>query len=197
MANENKLTNLGQLKLLAAETKKQVDEINKNGYQTAAQVSAAIQSAIAETGHAKFEVAEKVPDAATAQDNVLYLVMNSKTKHYDIYAKISGKMELLDDMTVDLSGYSTTEEISGMLEGYVQKEGSKVLSTNDYTTAEKEKLAAIHLGATAVAVPSEGSGIITINGETKKVYELPEDVIRGEIASDGEVSAMLTEVFGA
>lgn len=103
---------------------------------------------ISKAGHARFEVAEAIPDASAAQENIMYLVMNAKTGHYDIYAKVGDKMELLDDTTVDLSGY-------------VQKETGKGLSTNDYTTAEKTKLAGM------------------------------------TIASDADVTAMLTEVFGA
>ena len=66
----------------------------------------------------------------TAKDNVLYLVMNSGTGHYDIYAKVEGEVVLLDDATVDLSNY-------------VQKDGDKVLSDNNYTDAEKSKLAGL------------------------------------------------------
>ena len=50
-----------------------------------------------------------MPTADAAQENILYLVMNTATKHYDIYAKIKGSsgsytMEQLDDTTVDLTG---------------------------------------------------------------------------------------------
>ena len=63
-----------------------VGDIEKAGYQTAEQV----QAAIAASGHAHFEVAETDPTAEgfEAQENVMYLYMNSKTKHYDIYAKV-------------------------------------------------------------------------------------------------------------
>ena len=100
------------------------DLTNDQKFQTETQVSTAIQTAISKSGHASFEKADSIPSAATAKENVLYLVMNAKTGHYDIYAKVGDKMELLDDTTVDLSGY-------------VQKETGKGLSTNDYTTAEK------------------------------------------------------------
>lgn len=45
--------------------------------------------------------------------------------------------------TVDLSGYATKQEMSNGLGGKVDKVEGKGLSTNDYTTAEKEKLAAL------------------------------------------------------
>ena len=87
-----------------------------------------------------------MPTVDAAKENILYLVMNATTKHYDIYAKIKGSsgsytMELLDDTTVDLSGK-------------VDKVAGKGLSTNDYTTAEKTKLAGIVAGANKYVHPS-------------------------------------------
>lgn len=103
---------------------------NDAGYQSAAQVAAAIAAA----GHACFETAQTVPDAAQAENNVLYLVMNGETGHYDIYAKVGGEMALLDDTTVDLSGY-------------VEKAEGKGLSTEDFTTQLKAKLENLSVAA--------------------------------------------------
>ena len=66
-------------------------------------------------------------------------MMNTTTKHYDIYAKIKGDgdtytMEQLDDTTVDLSGY-------------VEKEDGKGLSDENFTAAYKDKLDGIAAGA--------------------------------------------------
>ena len=116
---------------------------NDSKFQSDTQVQSAIQSAIAATGHASFEKADTVPTADTAKENVLYLVMNSKTKHYDIYAKVGATVELLDDTTVDLTAYAKTADMSTALSGKVDKDGSKVLSDNNYTAAEKEKLAGL------------------------------------------------------
>lgn len=109
---------------------------NDTDYQTESQVATAIQAAIAATGHAAFEKVDAVPEPAQAQENVLYLVLNTETEHYDIYAKVGESMELLDDTTVDLNGY-------------VPKEDGKGLSTNDYTDEDKEKLAGINLATDA------------------------------------------------
>ena len=51
---------------------------------------------------------DAIPDVESAEENVLYLVMNEEPQHYDIYAKVGEEVELLDDTTVDLSAYSTT-----------------------------------------------------------------------------------------
>lgn len=114
---------------------------NDSLFQTNSEVAQAIQTAIAKTGHASFKKVDAVPDAETAEDNVMYLVMNSKTKRYDIYAKVENEVVLLDDTTVDLTNY-------------VEKEEGKGLSTNDYTTEEKEKLAGIAEGANNYTHPA-------------------------------------------
>lgn len=109
---------------------------NDSGFQTDAEVAQAITAAISKTGHAAFQKVDAVPDAADAQENVLYLVMNAQTGHYDIYAKVSGEVVLLDDTTVDLSGY-------------VEKAAGKGLSTNDFTDEEKAKLAGLDIATDA------------------------------------------------
>lgn len=89
---------------------------------------------ISKAGHARFEVAEAIPDASAAQENIMYLVMNDKTQHYDIYAKVNDEVVLLDDTTVDLSGYATKEQledVSGGLGGTVYAATKADLSTSD------------------------------------------------------------------
>lgn len=201
---------------------------NDSTFQTSAQVVAAINTAISKSGHASFQKVDAVPKADAAQENILYLVMNTTTKHYDIYAKIKGgsdsyTMELLDDTTVDLSGK-------------VDKVAGKGLSTNDYTTAEKTKLAGIAEGANKYVHPSytaKTSGLykVTVDatGHVSAVAAVTKDDITAlgipgqdttypeattakaglmsaadkskldgmTIATDAEVSEMLTEVFGA
>ncbi len=201
---------------------------NDSTFQTSAQVVAAINTAISKSGHASFQKVDAVPKADAAQENILYLVMNTTTKHYDIYAKIKGDgdsytMELLDDTTVDLSGK-------------VDKVTGKGLSTNDYTTAEKTKLAGIAAGANKYVHPSHTaatSGLYKITVDalghvtavtavtknditalgipgTNTTYGLASATANGLMskehyaklngmvfATDTEVDAMLTEVFGS
>lgn len=138
---------------------------NDSTYQTSAEVATAIQAAIATTGHAKFEKVDTVPTAATAEENVLYLVLNSKTNHYDIYALVGNSIELLDDTTVDLSNYTTTDALNALLAKKVDAETGKGLSSNDYTTAEKTKLAGVAEGANNYVHPTytpKASGLYKI-----------------------------------
>lgn len=89
---------------------------------TAARLQQEWLKSISKAGHATFRKAEAIPTVDEAQDNVMYLVMNDKTQHYDIYAKVEGAVVLLDDTTVDLSGYATKEQleaVSGGLGGTV------------------------------------------------------------------------------
>lgn len=201
---------------------------NDSTFQTSEQVVAAINTAISKSGHASFQKVDAVPKADAAQENILYLVMNTTTKHYDIYAKIKGSsdsytMELLDDTTVDLSDK-------------VDKEAGKGLSTNDYTTAEKTKLAGIAEGANKYVHPSytaKTSGLYKVTVDATGHVSAVAAVTKGDItalgipgqdttypeattakaglmsaadkskldgmtiATDAEVSEMLTEVFGA
>lgn len=111
--------------------------MNDSNFQTENQVTTAIANAISSTGHATFKKVDSIPTVKSAEDNILYLVMNNKTGHYDIYAKIDHEVVLIDDTTVDLSGYAKSSD----LDNKVDKEDGKGLSTNDYTTSEKNKLA--------------------------------------------------------
>ena len=133
---------------------------NDKTYQTKTEVENTVKKAVAGSKHTSFQKVSSVPAAADAKEDVMYLVMNSVTKHYDIYAKIvddagNFKMELLDDTTVDLSGY-------------VQKEAGKGLSHNDFTDALLTKLNGIaekanlyiHPGHTAYA---EGLYKVTVD----------------------------------
>lgn len=207
--NTEKLTRLAALKTLAERirtdyaTKEEVEQkvatakesieaavptkiselTNDSKFQSDTQVAAAIQTAIAATGHASFEKVDAVPEAAAAQENVLYLVMNSETGHYDIYAKVGENIELLDDTTVDLTGY-------------VEKEDGKGLSANDYTSEEKTKLTGVAAGATKTEA-STTNGNIKVNGTEVTVYTEPDDVLHGAVATDAEITEMLSEVFGS
>ncbi len=101
---------------------------------TAARLQQEWLKSISKAGHARFEVAEAIPDASAAQENIMYLVMNDKTRHYDIYAKVNDEVVLLDDTTVDLSGYATKEQleaVSGGLGGTVYAATKADLSTSD------------------------------------------------------------------
>ena len=132
---------------------------------TATAIAEAIKTAIAETGHASFTKVDAVPAASEAKDNVLYLVMNADTGFYDIYAKVGTEVVRLDDVSVNLDNYSTTEQmneaIATAIANKVDKVDGKGLSTEDFTTALKEKLVALPEGALEVkeVAPAKVTGL--------------------------------------
>lgn len=199
------------------------DLTNDSKFQTDTEVATAIQTAIAASGHAHFETAESIPDAATAKENTMYLVKNADTGYYDIYAKVGGEVVRLDDTTIDLSNY-------------VQKETGKGLSTNDFTNELKTKLDGIEDGANNYVHPTHTAAVSglykvavdTLGHVTGTTAVTKEDItglgipaqdttyvdatqtVAGlmsttdktkldgmKIASDEDVNAMLAEVFGA
>lgn len=208
----SKLTKLEALKQLAARVKEdyatktelntvsekvnaikvptKVSELNNDSkFQKDTEVAAAIQAAISESGHAVFEKADKIPNASSAKSNVLYLVYNNDTKHYDIYALIDSTVELLDDTTVDLSKYSTTEQINALLNGYVQKNGSKQLSDENYTSTEKQKLANIADGANNYTHPTSDAG-----AKTSDLYKIVTDATGHVVGATAVVKDDITKL---
>lgn len=137
---------------------------------TSEQTTQAIQTAISESGHAVFQKVDEVPDVGSAQANVLYLVMNAETGFYDIYAKVGEEVVRLDDTSVNLDAYSTTEEmnqaISTATQNKVDKEDGKGLSTNDFTNELKQKLDGIADGSNVNVIE-----IIKINDSPLQVAE--------------------------
>ena len=75
---------------------------------------------------------------------------------------------------------------------FVAAEAGKRLMTD----AEGTKLGGIAANATKVE-KSATNGNIKINGVETQVYKEPSDVVHGSIASTEDITAMLTEVFGA
>lgn len=107
---------------------------------TATRIKKEYLAAISKAGHASFQKAEAIPTAEEAQENILYLVKNTETNHYDIYALVDGTVELLDDTTVNLDGCVTDEELETALAGLgggALYEGTKSdLSASDSSVIE-------------------------------------------------------------
>lgn len=84
------------------------DFTNDQNFATTTEVS----TAIANAKHASFSIVTALPAVADAKENILYLFKNATTGYYDIYAKINNKLERLDDVSVDLTNYSTTDQMN-------------------------------------------------------------------------------------
>lgn len=109
---------------------------------------------------------------------------------YDVYTGVidtSGFMEKVsggaDDNILLQDANGNAKASTKKLSDFVEKEDGKGLSSNDYTTEEKTKLAGIKAGATKTEA-SETNGNIKIDGEETKVYELPASVLTTDDISD-------------
>lgn len=87
---------------------------------------------------------------ATGVANKIYLLPKGTPESqdgFDEYIWVNSAWELIGTINIDLSNYYTKGQVDGLLQAYVLKEAGKGLSTNDYTTTEKNKLAGIAAGA--------------------------------------------------
>ena len=108
-----------------------------DGFKTAmTRVKTETLAAISKSGHAQYKKVDAVPEPDAAKENVLYLVKNTGTNHYDIYAKIDGAMELLDDTTVSLDDYVTEEALAEALAEALKNVGGGALYEGTKTDLE-------------------------------------------------------------
>ena len=174
-----------------------VGDIEKAGYQTAEQV----QAAIAASGHAHFEVAETDPTAEgfEAQANVMYLYMNSKTKHYDIYAKVGESVVLLDDTTVDLSEYAKTAISTAIAALNIDQ-----YATDDDLTAAVERVTALETAIANVYTKKEVDDKLATKMDKadmdtyatdEEAQQAAANAVAGAQASDTEFNAAMNEVW--
>lgn len=136
-----------------------------------------------------YEIEVKV-NVSAAAGNALSL------KADGLYVDISGKADKVKNAT---TGNLAALDASGNLTDSGKKPADFVAAETGkrlMTDAEGEKLKGISAGATKTAA-SETNGHITIDGVDTTVYTEPSDMIHGTVASDSDVTAMLTEVFGA
>ena len=113
-------------------------KLDKSEGMTATAIQEAIATAVSNAGHARFQKADAIPTAETAEQNVLYLVMNSKTGFYDIYAKVDDAVVRLDDTSVDLSNYATLDDLNDVVAGQasVYEANKTDLSASDTSIIE-------------------------------------------------------------
>lgn len=83
---------------------------NGAGYQTAAQVTAAIDEAIQGVSQFDFEVVSSLP--TTGEKGTIYLVpIAGRTNAYNEYIYVNGSWEQIGTTDIDLSGYVQTSDL--------------------------------------------------------------------------------------
>lgn len=194
-----------------------VGNIEAAGYQNAQQVQTAIQAAIADAGHAHFEEVDTVPSASEAEDNVMYLVMNDNTGHYDIYAKVGDSVVLLDDTTVDLSAYAKTADVTAAINSAITGLNIDQYATDADLNAQIARIDAVEALFASYYTKTEIDAMLAgyytkaeIDAELAKkmnvadmgAYATDEEAaaagaaaVEAATATDAEVNSMLDEVF--
>lgn len=161
--------------------------IDLTKYAIKTEVTQEIAQAVSGISGFDAQVVEELP--ATGKKGILYLVANSSAEDknaYDEYLWLTNKYEKLGTRSIDLSQYALKSElptklsqltndsgfqtsaqvgtiVDGKIVNKVDKVSGKQLSTEDYTTAEKQKLA----GLTNYTHPtSDGNKHVPANGTT-------------------------------
>lgn len=169
--NLEKLTNLEALKKLGEAAKKAI--------------STKIGSVYKPVGSKEFA---QLPDPAKELVGNVYNISDKFTTNEKFVDGTGKEMPAgTNIVVVEVDGEYKFDALAGMVDTseFVTKDGAKVLSTNDYTTEEKTKLAGIKEGATKTEA-SETEGNIKIDGVEVPVVS---------IASDEEVQAIIDEIF--
>lgn len=88
--------------------------IKADDLATKTTVETLVAEKIAQAAHMQKEIVQELPVAEDADPNKFYLILiesaTGKDK-YEIWTKIGTELILIDDTSVDLSGYSTTEQM--------------------------------------------------------------------------------------
>lgn len=116
-------------------------------YYTSAQTDTAISSAISAALSSVYSLKGRVNTvndlpASGNKTGDVYMVGAEESLQKDEYYWTGTAWEFFG-RTIDMSAYYTKSEIDTLLQGYVEKVSGKGLSTEDYTTAEKTKLAGL------------------------------------------------------
>ena len=203
-----------------------VTDIENAGYQTAEQVETIAKAAVAASGHAKFMEAESDPTAEgfVAEDNVMYLWPAEDGDGYSIYGKVGEEMKLFGHTKVDLSAYSTTEQMNAAISAAIE-----ALKIGDYAkledlTAAVDRITELETALANVYTKEQADEKFTDEGEAQAIAEnaasaaeeaakshadtkaseaetnaknYADAQIAAATASDEDVTAAVTEVFSS
>lgn len=175
---------------------------------TNAQNIAALDNALANYDHLTKQIATQeeingyISDPTTAEFNVIYLLKDTSATGSDKYYEYmrlgtpqASTFEMTGDTSTDLSNYYTKSEVNTALGDKVDKVSGKGLSTNDYTTTEKNKLNGIEAEANKYELPAAsanslggikvGDGLSIDNNGTLSATggssSLPLEVVNGKL----------------
>lgn len=110
---------------------------------------AEVNSLIGAISTIDIQVVEELPttDISTTTIYLVPIETSEENNVYEEYIYVNNSWELIGTTQVDLSDYYTKTQVDDLLDDKVDKVAGKGLSTEDFTTAEKSKLAGIESGA--------------------------------------------------
>lgn len=202
MANLENLANLAALQDLGTAAKAEIGKVEKkiptkisaltndSGYATTSEVDTAIASQIGRVYKAGGSKAfANLPEASAETLGYVYNVTDAFTTT-DSFVEGAGKSFAAGtDVGVVADGdtykYNVFAQFNDM-SNYVEKDGAKVLSDNNYSDTDVEKLGGIAEGATKVEA-STTEGNIKVNGVEVSVVN---------VASEADVAEVINGIFG-
>lgn len=100
-------------------------------YLTDDEIQSAINEAIADVAHVKFEKVDVLP--ATGETNVIYLVPNSSTEESNVYdeyfwSSADEQFELFGTTQMDLSGYLTEDDFESITDAEITNLWNSVMN---------------------------------------------------------------------
>lgn len=192
------------VKAVAIDKTLYVTEINTEAAGKLVTVSGVISyvaKEIAKLGKLELRVVTELGIPGENTLGAIYLVSKGKEKSgYREYITVKGGTEAsptyaweeIGDTEVSLEDYYTKNEVGDLLDDKVDKDGTKGLSSNDYTNEDKTKLAGISEGANKVEA-SETNGNIKIDGKEVTVYKAPEEKYAFDSIQVGDKKASAAE----
>lgn len=144
------------------------------------EVTAQIAEAISKAGHMQKEVVTVLPEASAAKENILYLYKKEGATgldKYEIYTKIGDELVMIDDTSVDLSGYMSAEQVKSAI-----------------ATAKKEAIDAASADATKKANQALADAKSYTDGEIGKVNTAVETLTGRVTANEKNITTNTTNI---
>lgn len=184
---------------------------------TTSSVEQLISEKIANLSHMKKEIVQELPDAADADANTFYLIKINGvtgTDKYEIWTLIGNELVLIDDTSIDLSNYVTSDIMSNSIATAKSEAISEAVAQADSSAQAKADKALAdaksytdslinpltnRVAALETDVDNAENSILTINqtltAHSDRIGALETEVGNMEVATVEEALAVFNSVF--